>query len=284
MESVNAIANSTQNMSQSDSGHGRGRGCGRGNHGNHGRSTNHNQNANQSHSQVRGRGFTIEDCFLNTESNPDGISNSRMATIDSGATATMTGLHTNDLISGMKMLKKPLLIHFPNGQSAITSNAGKLNVKTVAPNGDNMNITFEDVLIAKELKHTVISIACICDKGAIVIFTKKDTKIVQKLQKGKLYEVASFPQNGNLYQMDLRIPQLPEKEFNNSIMIEKMQNGAKMNDITMLHYMLGHIHETAIKQAILNGHIKSKFAMQNALKQTIKKCPICMISKAKQQP
>jgi hypothetical protein len=84
--------------------------------------------------------------------------------------------------------------------------------------------------------------------------------------------------------MDLGIPQSPKKEFNNSIMIEKMQNGAKMNDITMLHYMLGHIHETAIKQAILNGHIKSKFATQNALKQSIEKCPICMISKAKQQP
>jgi hypothetical protein len=139
----------------------------------------------------------LEDCF----SIDDASNGTHTLTLDSGATKTMVGRSLKNLVENAEKMEKPSRIHFPKGQSAISDKSGTLKIEAITSDGDDIKLSFKNTLIADDLKHSVASVAQVCDAGALVLFTKKDGKILRKDKNGKLYEVAMFPRCGNLYQL-----------------------------------------------------------------------------------
>ncbi len=180
-ESVNRVENS------SESHRGRGRGRGRG------YSQGRQQNCGNGQN---GCELILEDLFLLSNN----TKNDNKIILDSGATRTMIGQRLSSLVTSQEKLAIPVKITFPNGSTTITDCGGTLKFKTPIENG-KINLSFQNALVTNALKHSVISVAQICDAGALVIFTKNDGKIVRKDKNGKNYEVASFPQIRNLYQL-----------------------------------------------------------------------------------
>jgi hypothetical protein len=141
----------------------------------------------------------LEDCVL-----IDDTSNgTHTLTLNSGVTKTMVGHSLKNLVENAKKMEKPSCIHFPNDQSAISDKSGTLKIEVMMSDGNDIKLSFKNTLIADDLKHSVASVAQVCDAGTLVLFTKKDGKILRKDKNGKLYEVATFPCCGNLYQLQV---------------------------------------------------------------------------------
>ena len=90
------------------------------------------------------------------------------------------------------------------------------------------------------LKHSIASVAQICDAGTIVVFTKNDGKIIQKRDDGKLYEVASFPRVRNLYQL------CPNESSSEECVPDENEaistvSSKDSSDLKKLHIILGHL-------------------------------------------
>jgi hypothetical protein len=293
--------------------HGRGnrgkRGAGRGSRGGNQRGNQGGANRGNQQNSSGSNGFNIANCFLNEieiendeeddvlvfSEQMNGITASstqsaRYVCIDSGASKNMTGEYTDDLMSEKKVLDKPVVINFPNGAKAVAKTAGLLKFETSSvTNGSE--ITFKDVIIAKDMKNTVVSVAQVCDSGALVLFTKTEGLILRKSSKDNIYVVAKFPRVKNLYKLDMdemkdtRIDVssnlMEAAEVNMNELEELLAKPMEINPLTRLHYDLGHVHERAIKEAIKSEAYRNipKEKAKEMLKMSVGKCTMCEIGK-----
>ncbi len=82
----------------------------------------------------------LEDCF----SIDDASNGTHTLTLNSGALKTMVGHSLKNLVKNAGKMKKPLHIHFPNGQSAISDKTGTLKIEAITSDGNDIKLSFKD--------------------------------------------------------------------------------------------------------------------------------------------
>lgn len=213
----------------------------------------------------------------------------RTAFLDSGASRHMTGPYTSDLLSERRNMERPVRIHFPNGQSSLASEQASISFSNRStPNGSP--VVINDVIVSESLVNTVFSVARICDMNSVVVFSKNEAIILRKNDDGIPTPVMRIPRVGNLYKVDLDVPQrllnldsLPVDvaEVNSNEVEDFILKEDTTSEILKLHYKLGHVNEYALQKAIDNGSFLG--ISKKTIKQAIGKCVICDVAKMRKR-
>ena len=202
----------------------------------------------------------------------------------------MTGTYTNDLLKDKHPLDRSVVIHYPNGAHSVANEAATLSFPSRQSVG-NQDVSFRDVLVSDNIKNTVLSVAKICDTGAVVAFCKTHAVILKKNAAGVAVPVWTVPRVDNLYKVDMDIPShtvdltdCPDNfsEVNLLGIEDLLKVEPPVNGLVKLHYCLGHVNEYSLKKAIANDSLIG--VSKDLLKESIGKCIICDAAKLRKKP
>ncbi len=276
---------------------------GRGGRGSHGRGRGQNQAQSSGPSNIEDAGgFDFATLFIGEEDEQptdqaQSLKSVKMsnnlqvctAYLDSGASWTMTGPHTNDLLKDRQPLDRSVVIHYPNGAYSVADESATLSFPSKQAVG-NGEVSFRNVIISDTIKNTVFSVAKICDTGAVVAFCKTHAVVLRKNSEGTPVPVWTVPRVGNLYKADLDIPckevnltncpdDYPEVNFLGIEDLLKVEPPA--SDLIKLHYRLGHVNEYAIKKAVAAGTLLG--IPKDVSRDSIGKCIVCDVAKMRKK-
>lgn len=114
--------------------------------------------------------------------------------LDSGATDDM--VKKQSYFNSLERIPPVSITIAKDGDSLVAKEMGNISVKTFQ-DGDNPCHTIPDALFVKGLKHNLLSVGKLCDKGYEVTF-KKTEAVISK--NGKAQFTAT--RNGSLYEVE----------------------------------------------------------------------------------